>query len=172
MHFKATNYNTLFYFIFSLPSSGPLIIVYPMSSNIITISMGTGFRGAMEIIRTAVPRNEKLSIFALQILLYVNNNSGISQGEIGKVLKRDPMTLSQAVRILTSAGLVTGHGDSVDGRIKRLSATKKGKSLADLLINREKQLLADLSRDWGRSRVTQFTKDLAEFHDYFAAQMS
>jgi len=133
--------------------------------------MGTGFRGAMEVIRAAVPKKEKLSTFALQILLYVDGNPGISQGEVGKVLKRDPMTLSQAVRILTSAGLIVGQGDSEDRRVKRLSVTKKGKQLAEILIGGESRLLTGLSKEWGKGRVNQFAKDLAEFREYLVSHI-
>lgn len=130
--------------------------------------MGTAFRGAMDIIREGMSKKEKQSTLALSILIHVDKSPGISQGELGKILRRDPMTMSQAVRALQSAGLVVSQPDSEDRRVKRLTVTKKGQSLGKSLQDGEGQLLAGLSKEWGKARVNQFAKDMTEFNDYLS----
>ncbi|MBE7437168.1 MAG: MarR family transcriptional regulator [Spirochaetales bacterium] len=137
-----------------------------MSVNDMILTMGTAYRGAVEAIRETIPRKDKQSTLALSILVYVDKNSGISQGELGKILRRDPMTMSQAVRSLQNASLITSQPDNTDRRIKRLQLTKKGKGLSDLLNSAESKLLGGLSKEWGKGRLNQFTKDLIEFNDY------
>ena len=130
--------------------------------------MGTAFRGAMDIIREGMSKKEKQSTLALSILIHVDKSPGISQGELGRILRRDPMTMSQAVRALQSSGLVVSQPDSEDRRVKRLTVTKKGKALGDSLQDGESKLLAGLSKEWGKARVNQFTKDMNEFNEYLS----
>ena len=139
-----------------------------MGSNELVLTMGTAFRGAMDIIREGMSKKEKQSTLALSILIHVDKNPGISQGELGRILRRDPMTMSQAVRALQSAGLVVSQPDSEDRRVKRLTVTKKGKSLGDSLQDGESKLLAGLGKEWGKARVNQFAKDMNEFNDYLS----
>ena len=136
------------------------------ASNDLVLSMGTAFRGAMDIIRYGMSKKEKLSTLALSILIHVDQQQGISQGELGKMLRRDPMTMSQAVRALQNAGLVTSAPDNEDRRVKRLTITKKGKTLGDSLLDNESRLLSNLAREWGKTRVTQFSKDVTEFNEF------
>ena len=136
------------------------------ASNDLVLSMGTAFRGAMDIIRDGMSKKEKLSTLALSILIHVDQQQGISQGELGKMLRRDPMTMSQAVRALQNAGLVTSAPDNEDRRVKRLTITKKGKTLGDSLLDNENKLLSNLAREWGKTRVSQFSKDVTEFNDF------
>ena len=137
-----------------------------MSSNELVLSMGTAFRGAMDIIREKMPKKEKQSTLALSILIHVEKSPSISQGQLGKTLRRDPMTMSQAVRALQSGGLIVSQPDNEDRRVKRLTVTKKGKSLGESLGQGESSLLAGLSKEWGKGRVNQFAKDIAEFNEY------
>ena len=139
---------------------------YMSASNDLVLSMGTAFRGAMDIIRDGMSKKEKLSTLALSILIHVDQQQGISQGELGKMLRRDPMTMSQAVRALQNAGLVTSAPDNEDRRVKRLTITKKGKTLGDSLLDNESRLLSNLAREWGKTRVTQFSKDVTEFNEF------
>ncbi len=139
-----------------------------MSTNLI-LNMGTAFRGSMDIIREGMSKNEKISTLALSILIHIDQNPDISQGQLGRVLRRDPMTMSQAVRALQTAGLVTSEQDSQDRRIKRLAITKKGKALAESLRESESRLISSLTRKWGKSRVNQFTRDVIEFNDFLSA---
>jgi DNA-binding MarR family transcriptional regulator len=139
-----------------------------MSSNLI-LNMGTAFRGSMDIIREGMSKNEKISTLALSILIHIDQNPDISQGQLGRILRRDPMTMSQAVRALQTAGLVTSEQDSHDRRIKRLSITKKGRALAESLRESESRLIQSLTRQWGKSRVNQFTRDIMEFNDFLAS---
>lgn len=136
------------------------------ASNDLVLSMGTAFRGAMDIIRDGMSKKEKLSTLALSILIHVDQQQGISQGELGKMLRRDPMTMSQAVRALQNAGLVTSAPDNEDRRVKRLTITKKGKTLGDSLLDNENRLLGNLAREWGKTRVSQFSKDVTEFNEF------
>lgn len=136
-----------------------------MASNDLILSMGSAFRGAMDMIRLSMPRKDKQSTLALSILIHVERQGGISQGELGRILRRDPMTMSQAVRALQNAGLVTSQPDTQDRRIKRLNVTRKGKTLGQSMAGSEGKLLTALTRAWGKSRVNQFAKDLAEFND-------
>jgi DNA-binding MarR family transcriptional regulator len=139
-----------------------------MSSNLI-LNMGTAFRGSMDIIREGMSKNEKISTLALSILIHIDQNPDISQGQLGRILRRDPMTMSQAVRALQTAGLVTSEQDSHDRRIKRLSITKKGRALAESLRESESRLIQSLTRQWGKSRVNQFTRDIMEFNDFLSS---
>jgi len=138
------------------------------SSNDLVLAMGTAFRGAMDIIRESMPKKEKQSTLALSILIHVEKTPEVSQGELGKRLRRDPMTMSQAVRALQNAGLVVSQPDSTDRRVKRLSATKKGKSLSETVLSGESALLQQLSKSWSKSRVTQFVKDVTEFNEFLS----
>lgn len=138
------------------------------ASNDLVLSMGTAFRGAMDIIREGMNKKEKLSTLALSILIHVEQNGGISQGALGKILRRDPMTMSQAVRALQNAGLVTSQPDNEDRRVKRLNITKKGKSLGDNLLDNEQKLLTALAKEWNKQRVNQFTKDVADFNAFLS----
>lgn len=139
-----------------------------MGSNDLILIMGTAFRGAMDIIREGMSKKEKQSTLALSILIHVDTSPGISQGELGKILRRDPMTMSQAVRALQSSGLVVSQPDTEDRRVKRLTVTKKGKSLGESLQNGESSLLSALSKEWGKQRVNQFTKDMSDFNDFLS----
>lgn len=143
-------------------------LTVPMSSNDLILSMGTSFRGAMDIIRGAMPKKEKQSTLALSILIHVDKSSGISQGELGRMLRRDPMTMSQAVRALQTSGLVVSQPDNEDRRVRRLTVTKKGKQLGETLLEGESRLLNGLSREWGKSRVNQFAKDVTEFNEFLS----
>lgn len=136
-----------------------------MASNDLILSMGSAFRGAMDMIRMSMPRKEKQSTLALSILIHVERQGGISQGELGRILRRDPMTMSQAVRALQNAGLVTSQPDAQDRRIKRLNVTRKGKTLGQTMSASEGKLLNALTRAWGKARVNQFAKDLGEFNE-------
>ncbi len=139
-----------------------------MSSNDLVLSLGAAFRGSIDIIRESVPKKEKLSTLALSILLDVERSSGIAQGELGKSLRRDPMTMSQAVRALQNAGLILSQSDTEDRRVKRLTVTKKGKQLGETLQDEENKLLNNLSKDWGKARINQFIKDVAEFNEFIS----
>ena len=137
-----------------------------MSSNDLILTMGTAFRGAMDIIREGMPKKEKQSTLALSILIHVEKTPGVSQGELGKRLRRDPMTMSQAVRALQSSSLIISQPDNTDRRVKRLTVTKKGKSLGESLESGESKLLSQLAKEWGKSRINTFTKDMNEFNDF------
>ncbi len=137
-----------------------------MASNDLILAMGSAFRGAMDIVRGNMQKKDKQSTLALSILIHVERQQGISQGELGRILRRDPMTMSQAVRALQNGALVTSQSDSQDRRIKRLSVTKKGKALAQSMTGGESKLIGALARGWGKGRVNQFMKDLAEFNEF------
>lgn len=138
------------------------------SSNDLVLSMGTAFRGAMDIIRETMSKKEKQSTLALSILIHVDKQPNISQGDLGKKLRRDPMTMSQAVRALQSGGLILSQPDNTDRRVKRLTVTKKGKQLGESLLNGESKLLSQLAKDWGKSRINQFSKDIHEFNEFLS----
>ncbi|MBL8021500.1 MAG: MarR family transcriptional regulator [Leptospirales bacterium] len=143
-----------------------------MASNDLILSMGSAFRGSMDIIREGMAKKEKQSTLALSILIHVERQPGVSQGMLGKILRRDPMTMSQAVRALQSAGLISSQPDQEDRRIKRLTVTKKGKVLGQAMSQGEGKLLGALSRNWGKARINQFTKDLAEYNQFLTEQAS
>jgi DNA-binding MarR family transcriptional regulator len=139
-----------------------------MGSNDIILVMGAAFRGAMDRVRESMPAKEKQSTLALSILGQVEKAPGVSQGELGRKLRRDPMTMSQAVRALQNASLVVSQADSEDRRVKRLTVTKKGKNLSDILQEGESKLLSGLAKEWGKNRMNQFTKDLEEFNEFLS----
>lgn len=141
-----------------------------MSSNDLILTMGTAYRGAMDIIREAMPKKEKQSTLALSILLYVDKTPGVSQGQLGKILRRDPMTMSQAVRALQNAALVESKPDEEDRRIKRLAATKKGRLFSQNILEGETKLMQALAKEWGKGRLNSFTKDVVEFN-YFLSKL-
>ncbi len=137
-----------------------------MSEQNLILNMGTVFRGAMDIIKNNMELSEKISTLALSILVQIDENPDVSQGQLGKLLKRDPMTMSQAVRSLQVTGLVESVQDKEDRRIKRLKITRKGKQVADTLKAVEKKLLEALTKKWGKQRVTQFSKDIYDFNEF------
>lgn len=134
----------------------------------ILLPMGTAYRGSVDLIREGLPKKEKHSTLALSILRYVDRNPEVAQGELGRILRRDPMTMSQAIRSLQNAGLVTSHPDAEDKRVKRLTVTKKGRQLSESLRENETRLLQGLARVWGKSRVNQFTRDMVEFNEFLS----
>ena len=134
-----------------------------MSSNDVVVTMGTTFRGAMDIMKGDLPKKEKQSILALSILMRVEKNPGISQGELGRILRRDPMTMSQAVRALQSSNLILSQPDQSDRRVKRLTVTRRGKNLGETLMGAESRLLNQLAKEWGRNKVNQFSRLVNEF---------
>jgi DNA-binding MarR family transcriptional regulator len=137
-----------------------------MSANGIILNIGAAFRGAAEIIKNGLHIKDKQSTLALTILLHVEKKPGISQGDLGKILRRDPMTMSQAVRALYDTGLILSEPDNSDRRVKRLTVTKKGKGLGEGLGHAEAKLINGLVKSWGKNRVNQFIKDIAEFNEY------
>ena len=138
------------------------------TTNDLVLTMGTAFRGAMEVIRKSMGRREKQSTLALSILIHVEKTPAISQGDLGRRLRRDPMTMSQAVRALQNSGLVISQPDNADRRVKRLTVTKKGKGLSENLLSGESKMLQQLGREWGKGRVNQFLKDVNEFNDFLS----
>ncbi len=142
-----------------------------MSTNTdVVVTMGTTFRGAMDIMKMALPRKEKQSILALSILIRVEKNPGISQGELGRILRRDPMTMSQAVRALQSSNLIISQPDAADRRVKRLTVTKKGKGMGEVLMASESKLLGQLAREWGKGKVNQLKSLVNEFDEFLNAK--
>ena len=135
-----------------------------MSANTdVVVPLGTTFRGAMDIMKEALPKKEKQSILALSILIRVEKNPGISQGELGRILRRDPMTMSQAVRALQSSNLIMSQPDASDRRVKRLTVTRKGKSMGESLMASEHKLMNQLAREWGKSKVNTLKSLVNEF---------
>ena len=132
----------------------------------ILLPMGAAYRGSIDLVREGLSKKDKHSTLALSILRFVDKHPEVSQGELGRILRRDPMTMSQAVRSLQNAGLVTSHADSEDKRVKRLVATRKGRSLSESLRENENRLLQGLARSWGKARANQFARDMAEFNDF------
>ena len=130
------------------------------------LAMGAAYRGSIDLIREGLSKKDKYSTLALSILRFVDKRPSISQGELGKILRRDPMTMSQAVRSLQNSGLVVSAPDKDDKRVKRLAVTRKGKSLSENLRENEARLLRGLSRSWGKPRTMQFARDMAEFNDF------
>lgn len=130
------------------------------------LQMGRAYRGSIDLVRNGLSKKDKYSTLALSILRYVDRNPEVSQGELGKILRRDPMTMSQAVRSLQNANLVVSHADGQDKRVKRLFVTKKGRNLSESLKSREEKLIDGLKRSWGKQRTNQFAKDMAEFNEF------
>jgi DNA-binding MarR family transcriptional regulator len=130
------------------------------------LNMGTAFRGSMDIIKADMQLEEKISTLALSILIHIDENPDISQGQLGKMLKRDPMTMSQAVRALQQAELVDSIQDKEDRRIKRLRITKKGKQVAENLRNSEKKMVDALIKKWGKQKVLDLAKSIAEYNEF------
>lgn len=141
-------------------------MMFKISEQNLIFNMGTVFRGAMELIKSDLNLEEKISTLALSTLIQIDENPEISQGHLGKILKRDPMTMSQAVRSLQFLGLVVSEQDKEDKRIKRLKVTKKGKQIADSLKTSEKKIIDALSKKWGKQKVTELAKILVEFNDF------
>ncbi|MCS7206136.1 MAG: MarR family transcriptional regulator [Leptospiraceae bacterium] len=137
-----------------------------ISEQNLILNMGTVFRSSIDIIKSEMQLSEKISTLALSILIQIDENPEISQGELGKLLKRDPMTMSQAVRALQLNGLVVSEQDKEDKRIKRLKITKKGKQVADNLRNSEKKLIDALIKKWGKQKVLDLAKAIWEFNEF------
>ena len=127
----------------------------------IFLVMGAVHRGTSDWVRTGLPGKKKLSVLSLSVLKYLNENPGIAQGELGKVLRRDPMTMSQSIRSLQAEGLIAGQADKEDKRIKRLSLSKKGVALAKNILDAEDQII----KKFGKSRAQKLAKELSELDE-------
>lgn len=136
------------------------------SEHNLIFNMGTAFRSAIDIIKSELEISEKISVLALSILIYIDENPEISQGILGKMLRRDPMTMSQAVRSLQLNGLVISEQDKEDKRIKRLRITNKGKQVAELLRQSEKKFIAALTKKWGKQKVLELSRLIMEFNEF------
>ncbi|MCB1173427.1 MAG: MarR family transcriptional regulator [Leptospiraceae bacterium] len=128
------------------------------------LTMGAVHRGTSDWVRTNLSGKGRHSVLSLSILKYLDENNGIAQGELGLVLRRDPMTMSQAIRALQGNGLITSQTDKEDKRIKRLSLTKKGASLAKSIKSTEDKFLAALTKKWGKTRVNKLVKDIEDMN--------
>lgn len=129
------------------------------------LAMGAAHRGTSDRIRDNLPGKDKQSVLSLSILKYLIDNAGIPQGELGKILRRDPMTMSQAIRALQKSGMVTSTPDKEDKRVKRLNLTRKGKTAADAIRKEETKILNALSKKWGKNKIASFTRDMVEVNE-------
>lgn len=130
--------------------------------------MGAVHRGTSDWVRANLSGKPKQSVLALSILKYLNENPGIAQGELGEILRRDPMTMSQAIRALQNDGMISSQADKEDKRVKRLSLSKKGVQTAKGILATEDKLLTSLNKKWGKAKVSKFTKDLSEMDDFLS----
>lgn len=130
--------------------------------------MGAVHRGTSDWVRANLPNKSKQSVLALSILKYLNVNPGIAQGELGEILRRDPMTMSQAIRALHLDGMISSQTDKEDKRIKRLSLSKKGTATAKGIFETEERILSSLNKNWGKAKVSAFTKNLNEMDNFLS----
>ena len=133
------------------------------TENVLVSALGPASRRAVDWIREGMGRDDKASDLTIAILTHVANSPAIIQGELGKYLRRDPMTMSQAVRALVLKGLLRAEMDDKDRRVRRLTLTKKGQNLADSLNKAEAGLVQALTKEWGKARVSRFMKELSTF---------
>src|SRR5690606_25218480 len=105
-----------------------------MSGNTdLVFSVGLAFRALMDTLKKNAPRNSKQSTLTALILVHLDKTPSIAQGDLGRRLGRDPMTMSQAIRILLDTGMVVSRPDDTDRRVKRLQLTRKGKTQSEAL---------------------------------------
>ncbi|MBX7059685.1 MAG: MarR family winged helix-turn-helix transcriptional regulator [Leptospirales bacterium] len=133
------------------------------ASSSLLLSIGAAYRGSLEIIRKSAVLKDKHSTLAVSILQYVDRNSGVAQGELGRILRRDPMTMSQAIRAMQEAGWLVSKADAEDRRVKRLAVTAKGKKVSKAIRSSEEKLARHLAKAWGKSRYERFLKDLNDY---------
>lgn len=72
-------------------------------------------------------RQYKLGKHDIRVLKVINANKGLSQNDIGNILKEDKITINKSVTKLVSLGYVEKIKDCKDKRITRLYITEKGK---------------------------------------------
>ncbi|MGE0458730.1 MAG: MarR family winged helix-turn-helix transcriptional regulator [Bauldia sp.] len=78
------------------------------------------------------------------VLLLINENPGINQATLGRLLKIEPPSLHQALRPLVDAGLVRRHQSLEDKRALAVYLTKAGHDLTDMLVTEAAAHEADL----------------------------
>ena len=83
------------------------------------------------------------------VLFALQEQDGMANSKMAEVLHITPATLTNKVKRMEKAGLVTRHRDPEDERISRIYITEKGRGimnkLHDSVINREEVLLAGFS---------------------------
>lgn len=133
------------------------------------LAIGAAYRGSLEMVKKSTSLKDKHSTLAVSILQYVDRNPGVAQGELGRILRRDPMTMSQAIRAMQESGWLVSKSDAQDRRVKRLGVTPKGKKVSSAIRGSEEKLTRHLAKAWGRSRVDRFLRDLREFDQALSA---
>jgi len=73
-------------------------------------------------------RKYNLGKHDIRVLREINANDGLSQNEVGAILKEDKITISKAVKNLVAQGFVEKVKDLEDKRITRLNMTEKGRA--------------------------------------------
>ena len=68
------------------------------------------------------------------LLWFEEHQQEPTQASVVKWSKLDKMTISNALKRLTTDGYITRHDHEIDTRAKRVSLTAKGKSLAQKLV--------------------------------------
>lgn len=137
-----------------------------MSSNNreLLLGLSIAYRAINAQVKEDLPFAKKRSNLTLLILLYVHQKPQVSQGELGHTLHRDPMTMSQAIRTLQQAGLITSRVDKDDKRVKRLAITRKGRHLSQLIKKSESEIIRKLAKQWGRNSLNQFLRAIDSFN--------
>ncbi len=129
------------------------------------LNLSVAYRSISSQVKNSHLVKGRYSTLTLLILLYVEQRPHVSQGELGKILYRDPMTMSQAIRSLQQGGLLTSRADKEDRRVKRLSITKKGSNLSRAIRENENQAMQRIAKQWGRSNLNQFLRNIGNFND-------
>ncbi len=92
-------------------------------------------------IRTTYPW-EVLPAAQIEILQRVSQQPGLRVNELAAQLRLAPNTVSTLTRQMTGVGLLTVREDPVDGRVRRLSLSDRGREQLDGWQQAQEEMLA------------------------------
>lgn len=99
------------------------------------------------------------------ILMYVQENPGITQARLSSLLAIDRATVSKIVARLTKDGLVRCEPDPIDGRLVRLEVAPRGEDvcrrLGELIANYRAMALDGVSQEEYAASIAALEKILA-----------
>lgn len=114
--------------------------------------------------------NKKLKQYNLgkhdiRVLKVINANKGLSQNDIGIILKEDKITVNKSVKNLVSQGYVEKIKDCEDKRITRLYITENGainrKEILNIL-NKVNDIFVRGFSEENKEKIVELLKEMSE----------
>lgn len=87
----------------------------------------------------------------------------LSQGDLGRLSRFDPMTVSQSVERLRKMKCVSVRPDPNDKRKRIVRIVQKGRAVYEPVLELERDMLRSLRKEWGYDRASDFLEHLSEY---------